>query len=245
MIVVRVFVAIGILLAASIEAQTAKQGSKTIHVIVALCDNRYQGIVPVPEHLGDGDNPATNLYWGAAYGVKNFFKSLGQWKMVSQNQKPTAAILERCIFQRNDVVLVADAYRGKEIKTAIADFLNYAAGTKSESQANLICFVGHNGLMDFNLDHYPKNTDSRLRDVMILACASKDYFYQPILQTKANPVLWTTGLMAPEAYVLQAAIDGWIVGKRGDEIRILAAESYNKYQHCGLTAARKLFATGW
>jgi hypothetical protein len=42
---------------------------------------------------------------------------------------------------------------------------------------------------------------------MILACASKDHFYQPVLQSKANPVLWTTGLMAPEAYVLQAAID--------------------------------------
>lgn len=99
--------------------------------------------------------------------------------------------------------------------------------------------------MDFNLDHYPKSNDSGLRDVMILACASKNYFYQPVLQTKSNPVLWTTGLMAPEAYVLQAAIDGWLSGKTGDEIRLLAAESYNNYQHCGLSAAKKLFATGW
>ena len=51
------------------EAQNANQ--KSIHVIVALCDNRYQGIIPVPEHLGNGDNPATNLYWGAAFGVKS------------------------------------------------------------------------------------------------------------------------------------------------------------------------------
>ncbi|HEY7160934.1 MAG TPA: hypothetical protein VH815_06720 [Acidobacteriota bacterium] len=223
------------------EAQNAKE--KLIHVIVALCDNRYQGIVPVPERLGNGDSPGTNLYWGAAFGVKNFFKLSKKWKLISEKQKPTTTILERCTFQRDEVVLVADAYRGREIKIAIADFLDKAAGFNSK--ANLICFVGHNGLMDFNLDHYPKSKDSGLRDVMILACASKNYFYQPILQTKANPVLWTTGLMAPEAYVLQAAIDGWLAGKTGDEIRTLAAESYNKYQHCGLNAAKKLFATGW
>lgn len=223
------------------EAQNANQ--KLIHVIVALCDNRYQGIIPVPEHLGNGDSPATNLYWGAAFGVKNFFKLSEQWKLISEKQKPASAILERCTFQRDGVILVADAYRGKEIKIAIADFLDNAAGLNTK--ANLICFVGHNGLMDFNLDRYPKSHDSGLRDVMILACASKNYFYQPVLHAKANPVLWTTGLMAPEAYVLQAAIDGWLSGKTGDEIRLLAAESYNKYQHCGLSAAKKLFATGW
>ena len=40
---------------------------KTIHVFVALCDNKYQGIVPVPESIGNGQNARTNLYWGAAY----------------------------------------------------------------------------------------------------------------------------------------------------------------------------------
>jgi hypothetical protein len=128
MIVVRSLVAIGIFLTASIEAQTANPGSRTIHVIVALCDNQYQGIVPVPKYLGDGDNPATNLYWGAAYGVKTFFKRSEKWKLLSENLKPTSAILERCVFQYDGVVLVADAYRGREIKTAIANFFSYAAG---------------------------------------------------------------------------------------------------------------------
>lgn len=30
---------------------------KTIHVYVALCDNVYQGIVPVPKAIGNGDDP--------------------------------------------------------------------------------------------------------------------------------------------------------------------------------------------
>lgn len=113
------------------EAQIAKQ--RSIHVIVALCDNRYQGIVPVPKHLGDGDNPRTNLYWGAAFGVKNFFKLSKQWKLISEKQKPTSAILETCTFQGDGVILVADAYRGKEIKIAIADFLDNAAGLNTKA----------------------------------------------------------------------------------------------------------------
>ena len=41
-----------------------------VHVTVALCDNATQGMVPVPAAIGDGDDPRTNLYWGARYGVK-------------------------------------------------------------------------------------------------------------------------------------------------------------------------------
>ncbi len=37
---------------------------KVIHVFVALCDNKYQGIVSVPASIGNGQDPKTNLYWG-------------------------------------------------------------------------------------------------------------------------------------------------------------------------------------
>jgi len=47
--------------------------------------------------------------------------------------------------------------------------------------------------------------------------------------------------MAPEAYTLKAAVDGWISGETGAEIRERAAAAYDKYQHCGLHAAQKLF----
>lgn len=38
------------------------KNTKTIHVLVALCDNKYQGIVPVPEKIGNGQDPDQNLY---------------------------------------------------------------------------------------------------------------------------------------------------------------------------------------
>lgn len=38
--------------------------TRVIHVLVALCDNEHQGIVPVSADLGNGDNPAINRIGG-------------------------------------------------------------------------------------------------------------------------------------------------------------------------------------
>jgi hypothetical protein len=58
-------------------------------------------------------------------------------------------------------------------------------------------------------------------------------------------VLWTTGLMVPEAYVLKAAVDGWMMKEKGQSVIKRAAAAYNKYQKCGSNAALRLFSTGW
>ncbi len=51
--------------------------------------------------------------------------------------------------------------------------------------------------------------------------------------------------MAPEAYTLKSALDGWIAGEDAAYIRDRAASAYNKYQKCGIKAAQRLFAMGW
>ena len=58
--------------AAKIPSSSNSDSVKTIHVFVALCDNRYQGIVPVPASIGNGQDTKNNLYWGAGYGIKAF-----------------------------------------------------------------------------------------------------------------------------------------------------------------------------
>jgi hypothetical protein len=230
-----------------------------IHVFVALADNINQGIVPVSASLGNGDNAATNLYWGAAFGVKTFFSRSKDWELISVTANPRAGILERCIFKHRhtQTLLVADAYRGKEISQAIWDFLEASAGKPGEKlnvgavefynggSADLVSYVGHNGLMDFKLHSQPQRRDDRQRRAIILACASKQYFSPALQESGATPLLWTTNLMAPEAYVLSAAIDGWMKKESDEQIRLRAADAYNKYQNCGVKAARALFATGW
>jgi hypothetical protein len=230
-----------------------------IHVFVALADNVNQGIVPVSATLGNGDNPATNLYWGAAFGIRTFFSRNKDWQLLSVTPNPSDTILERCIFKhrRTSLLLVADAYRGKKISQTTTDFLEAAAGKPGEKlksadvefhtggSADLVAYIGHNGLMDFRLNSHPQRRDDRQRRAIILACASKSYFSSALQRTGATPLLWTTNLMAPEAYVLSAAIDGWVRKESDEQIRLRAADAYHKYQHCGVKAARGLFATGW
>jgi hypothetical protein len=245
------------------QQERVQNPRRVVHVVVALCDNKYQGIVPVPERMGDGDDPANNLYWGAGFGVKSFFLKQRDWELVSEDRNLNALVLERVVFKQKQkgVYLIADAYRGREIKVATSDFFQFASGRRVEtievgkgaekqklsvgSGADLIAYVGHDGLMDFSLPAYPQKADDRKREAVILACASKAYFDRPLRQTGAEPLLWTTGLIAPEAYVLKASVDGWILNEGGDSIRRRAAEAYNKYQHCGLKGAMNLFASGW
>jgi hypothetical protein len=234
---------------------------RTVHVFVALADNLHQGIVPVPARLGNGDDPDHNLYWGAAYGVKTFFARSAEWSLMNCSAKPKPEVLERCVFKhrKTNTYMVADAYRGSEIREAILDFFDAAAGANPETidaspsterftirgGSNLVAYIGHDGLMDFKLPIIPKKKNDAHRDAIILACASKEYFADVLHADGAYPLLWTTNLMAPEAYTLKSALEGWIGGESNDQIRDRAAAAYDKYQKCGFNAARRLFSTGW
>lgn len=236
---------------------------RTVHVFVALADNLNQGIVPVPAKLGNGEDPEHNLYWGAAAGVKTYFARSGDWTLLSQRQKPKSEVLERCVFKHKtaNVYLVADAYQGNRIKQAIADFLDAASGANPQlisvnngarevvvhggGGASLVAYIGHEGFMDFQLTSLPRGNDRSPRAAIVLACLSKSYFAAPLRAAGAQPLLWTTGLMAPEAYTLKSALDGWIAGESNEQIRERAAVAYDKYQKCGIKGARRLLVSGW
>ncbi|WP_299890297.1 hypothetical protein [uncultured Lacinutrix sp.] len=232
---------------------------KTIHVFVALCDNVNQGIVPVPKKLGNGQDTKSNLYWGAMYGVKSYFKRSKDWVLISTKPNPQKNILERVLFKHktSNTYLLADAYNGKYIKQTTIDFLEANAGNNGlkieykgtelcfGGDANLISYVGHDGLMEFSVEGDFKQKNSKKRDAIILACVSKDYFKSYLKKTKSNPLVWTTGLMAPEAYTLKASIDGWILNETDIQIRERAAQAYHKYQKCGIRGARRLLVTGY
>jgi len=99
--------------------------------------------------------------------------------------------------------------------------------------------------MDFKLPLVPRKKNEIHRDAIILACASKQYFSEALRAAGAYPLLWTTNLMAPEAYTLKSALDGWIARETNEQIRERAAAAYDKFQKCGLRGARRLFASGW
>lgn len=237
-----------------------------VHVIVALCDNLNQGIVPVPEALGNGKNPGTNLYWGALYGIRSYLTRSANWTLLGVEPPDDRRILERIVLHTEikrdqrlvSVFIVADAWDGAAIEEATQVFLAMTAGKsvetlsvtrKSEKQtlraggaSHLLAYIGHNGLMDFALEKTPVVSPAApAKSAIVLACASKSYFTDLLQTAGAHPLLLTTGLMAPEAYTLNSALRSWIA--KGTTAAAIegAAEAYNRYQKCGPGPARRLF----
>jgi len=227
--------------------------TQTIHILVSLCDNLYQGIVPVSVSLGNGQNPQTNLYWGAGYGIKTYFKKSKNWTLL-KSEKGDYPVLERLVFKHKTkhFYIVADAYDGQHILKCTKDLLYSCSGQKRDTvevknktlgiygNAKMIAYIGHNGLMDFDLKDKFGNIDNNARDCIVLACTSKPYFQDYFKRLKTNAFLWTTNLMCPEAYSLHDALEAYIAGKSKSEIHTEAAKAYAKYQKCGLKAAKRL-----
>ncbi|NNE66596.1 MAG: hypothetical protein HKN33_08510 [Pyrinomonadaceae bacterium] len=241
------------------EITRVENPKPVIHVLVALCDNESQGIVPVPAHLGNGDDPDGNLYWGAKYGVEAFFFNSSRWDRLPDPGIPAEGILRRLAFRhkKTGAYLIADAYRGRRIKAATIDFLNSAAGNEireieldgrkmqTGGGSDVIVYIGHNGLMDFKVDTPAVPVEGGTRDAVVLACLSRKYFRQHLKDTGAKPLLLTSNLMAPEAYILHDALEARLSGESEKETQLRAAAAYAKYQQIGQKAAEGLIVTGW
>jgi hypothetical protein len=164
--VARLVAAAALVVAMGRAPPAAAAPARVAHVFVALCDNEHQGIVPVPAALGDGDDPVRNLYWGARYGVRTYLERAPGWRRLLVLRPGDGPVLERAVFRHGPtgVLLVADAYRGREIARALEDFLRAAAGRAPPERvavpglagarevalerAELLAYVGHDGFMD-------------------------------------------------------------------------------------------------
>jgi hypothetical protein len=248
----------------------ARQGLPLIaHVVVALADNTYQGIVPVPKELGNGQDPRRNLYWGALYGVKTFFRRQGGWQTVAHSGNRHEGVLRRAVFTtaierrgigRVPVYVVAEAWDGRKIQGAIKRFMEMARGRQADrvvvshqgrslalaagGQAHVIAYVGHNGLMEFPLpETAPPAAGQIAKSAIVLACASSSYFDAPLAAAGVHRLLLTKGLMAPEAYTLDAVLKHWFAGEPADAAHHAASAAYCRFQKCRKQwALRRLFS---
>ena len=160
-------------------AKDIKEGKPlVISQYVAFCDNKYQGIVPVSKNLGNGNNTETNLYWGAGFGYRNFFKKDERWKLV-HSEKAGKIIAQLLVFSRMvqpsgawekngikkpfNAYLIILGYKGKYIRKTVEDYLgalmgrsDFSLGLSNDkvihggSQSHLVAYAGHNYLMDLN-----------------------------------------------------------------------------------------------
>lgn len=248
-------------------ADNHEQEPLVAHVVVALCDNIYQRIVPVPLQLGSGDHPQSNLYWGAMYGVKGFFSRQDRWQAHEVKRPLREHVLDQIAYvtavehegENKTLVVFAEAWRGKNIKQSIEYYLSALAGQHPEeielildgvntsieigSSASVLSYIGHNGLMDFELSSPSSELASSPLSIT-LACKSEEYFRPHFEKLNNHSLLPTTGLMAPEAYTLEAALLAWAAGESGDTIHEASSATYAKYQRAKISWARRLFLTG-
>jgi hypothetical protein len=215
-----------------------------LHLFVALADNAHQGIVRVPAKIGNGDDPANNLYWGCSEGLKSVFSQSATWKLVSAEPGPKPSVLERLVFtdRQKRFTLTADAYRGEAIKEYTADFFAAISSSEPSQKTPLVAYIGHDGLMDFSASE-EWGEPGPGREAIVLCCLSEKYFGPFLRSANARPLLTTTELMYPGAFILHAALEGWMKGESVSEIRERAAVSYARNQKIGVKAARSVFSS--
>jgi hypothetical protein len=197
------------------------------------------------------------------YGARTHFRRSGDWQAIPLPASQDSRVLDRAMFRRvvdrggarGEGIVIAEAWRGDRIADAIRHFLELSRGQHAQpvtlgdrtfeagGAAHVIVFVGHNGLMDFETPPFDRVSRSRApRAAIVLACLSYDYF-PPLLGEQTLPLLMTTGLMAPEAYTLEAALSSWFSGHTADSVRQSAAGAYARYQRIPERAALRLFRT--
>jgi len=235
---------------------------KVIHVYVALCDNESQGIVPVPTKIGNGDDPANNLYWGCTEGARSYFTQSKRWKRLSVGKvKGQPSILERLVFQhkKSRAILVVDAWRGAKIRSCLKEFLQSLSGQHYESisvkdakgihqiniagGADFLAYIGHNGLMEFSFPALPANPNRKQHvDVAVLCCQSHRFFAKHVVPAHVRPVVMTDSNMYPGAFILHDVLEGWIVKESLTKMRLRAAKAYAKNQKISTKAALTVFS---
>lgn len=229
------------LLCLAVMSGSLVASDRTIGVYVALADNQNQGIVPVPKAIGNGDDPAANLYWGTAEGLKGWFDKSKTWQFTGRTNSAGTQVLDIRTYRHasTNAVLTAMAYRGAAIKQCIRDF---ETAVQSGSY-DLVVYIGHNGLMDFDLPvpTVPAGRTNRT-DCIVLCCKSDSYFRTRLLSAGGRPVLLTTQLMYPGAFILHAVADDWIKGTDLAGIRESAGMAYARNQKLSRKAGVGVFA---
>ncbi|WP_103654352.1 hypothetical protein [Agarilytica rhodophyticola] len=229
-----------------------------VHATVVLCTNRTKNT-----DICNENKPRTNLYWGAQFGVKTYFNRQKHWQRLSVPKTSGSGYLERVAFKRAvkvrsgevDVYLVADVWRGGDVRKATESFLTMSSGENVEKfkfedrtiyaggESHVTAYLGHNGLANFTLDlDLEKNTLPN--SAIVLGRRTSATFTEPLRSTGTFPLLTTKGVVTPEAYILEAAILSWFSKVSPVDTLNDTAEVYSKYQKASIAWSRKQFVPG-
>ena len=216
--------------------------NRKVEVFVCLCDNEHQAIAKVGAKIGNGLDPAGNLYWGCSDGLSAYFKRSKKWKLISTKTHEEGPILITLHFKHHTgkASLIAHAYRGDKMKSCLED---YFKKIRDAGKDELIAFIGHNGMMDNEIEipKVPEDGDIA-SETIILGCLTESYFTKPLKALNSTPLLMTKSLMYPGSFLLHDALEVWLRNGSKKEIREAAAKAYAKNQKISVKGARTVFS---
>lgn len=215
--------------------------ARTVEVFVCLCDNEHQGIQRVGAAIGNGMDPAGNLYWGCSDGLSTYFKRSKKWTLTETLKPKDSPVLVTLKFKHHTgkTTLVAHAYRGDRMSECLTDFFE---ASRVAGKGSLVAFIGHNGLMDLmpKLPEAAKKGDEA-SDSIVLGCLTQSYFTKHLANYNSTPLLLTKSLMYPGSFLLHDAIEVWLKDGSKKDIREAAAKAYAKNQKISVKGARTVF----
>jgi hypothetical protein len=215
----------------------------------------------VYQDWADGTNPKSNVYWGAGYGLKTYFKRYDNWKVIYQKDSISEFVAERVVFAKTfvnkaQVYLIADAYFGYGMEFCLNDYFSAIWEENTDSvnildkaipangNADLIVFNGHNGLLDYEI--VLKNRKCVIqKETAIICCGSYCNFIDKIKLYHTFPLIRTLDAITAEACILTSIIEPWEMLKSDEEIRQNVMRKYISIHHCSNEDADRIFVTGF
>lgn len=258
-----------------VAADLAAGRPLVVEVHVPLCDNdvlRCGGA-----RLGDGDRADGNLYWATSGGFRGWFGRRGSgWTEVLVARAPRPDVVElrvwrrwispsghlreRGVRRRFPVYVVAHAWRGESIASAMAAYAAdlFAGGGEADVRrielsdgtelraggaARVVAFVGHNGWMgasDFRWPGPPAGSPPR-RGTIAVACLTEDYLVPAVPSERRVPLLFTRSLLFAGAHSFEGAVTAFARGSGLAGIRDGAARAYAAGEGKPLARVRAAF----
>jgi len=199
------------------------------------------------------------------------FRANRSWKLEDSEAHPDSgtAVAETLVFSKQvpasifwrqrgvnapiQMVFRAKAYRSAFYREAMGDYLKAVTGNSSTptrvasghavqvgGNAHVVGFVGHNYLMNMEFP-VAEGEPAEVKGTFVLACLSEPYFSPYLSKPGIVRFLMTQSLMAPEAYTVEAILEGLSFGEDGQRIRERAVVAYARFQKTSLKAAQTVF----
>jgi hypothetical protein len=248
-------------------------------VYVALCDAEWQGIIPPRDlRVCVGDAPDSNLYWASGGGLEGHLPRVG-FRRVLRETPATGPVLVRAVWRGSlpsggalwargvrgpvETYVVGLAYRGRDIETGVADFMEAAGRDESLSivlsdgrvlaaggRSHLIGYVGHDHFMDMEdgpaqrLRQRAAGDGILVKGAFALACIS-DRFFRPALERpNLRILLLNRQLTFPSAVTVAATVRAVARGFDSRGVRREAGLAFAKAQGLAPDRMGGVFAGG-